>query len=195
MSLKFDSQGAYNEFIKLLEQELDGLFDIWKSDVLSKMLNSYYQKNAKASVEMHYDETKKSIITIFKANANVLADSFGTGSLMLDDNPIVKEYLSGPKGNKEGQINPARKGKTIVGRPAGTYKDIFGNVRTTKGTYKGINIENLNIKKEHRQKPFIYPTSPSNVIRDADKYLYSHLQDAYQRAVRRLNFSKFLIEY
>ena len=153
MGLKFDSKAAIEDFIVLLTDELSYAFLAWKNEVLINMQHPFYKKKGEVEAEINI-ETKK-IIAKLKANPFVLADSFGTGSLMLDDNPGFKEYKN------SGHWNPARKGKAIVGRPSGMYKDIFGNTHKTSGKFKGINIEGMKVNDSKNNTPYyITPTPP-----------------------------------
>ena len=118
-------------------------------------------------------------------NTYVLADSYGTGSLMLDNNPGLAEY------KKSDKWNPERKGKAIVGRREGEYINLFGRARTTKGTFKGKKIENMSFGTKYH----IAPTHPSYALQMAEQWLYkTYLPNAYKLAVKNINFSKYLIQ-
>lgn len=182
MALKFDINGLTNEILINLEKELQWVFETWENEVYSKLKYSFADE---AVIESELKKESKIIIAYLKANIYALADSYGTGSLMLDDNPGFQEYRNSDRWNK------ARKGKTIVGRPRGTYKDAFGNTKKSLGTMEGIPIEGM--KKWNGD--IIEPLSPSYALQDAEKFLYStYLPRAYKLAVKNTNFAKYLIE-
>lgn len=184
MGLKFDSKATIEDFIKILESELSIAFEAWKKEVESKVAHPYYKKNA--NVDYYIKKETNIIIGYLQSNKYVLADSYGTGSLMLDNNPGFQEYK-----NSE-YWNPARKGKAIVGRPEGKYIDIFGVQHTTKGTYKGKKIENMNFGTKY----YIAPTHASRALQQAEQWLYkTYLPRAYKNTMQRMNFNKYLIEY
>lgn len=69
---------------------------------------------------------------------NAIMDSFGTGSKMDTSNKYWDEYAMGS------MYNPSRSkqvGTPIVGRPQGSYKDIYGNDRFSTGKKSGYIIE------------------------------------------------------
>lgn len=189
MGLKFDSKAAIEDFIKILESELSIAFEAWKKEVESKVAHPYYKKNA--NVDYYIKKETNIIIGYLQSNKHVLADSYGTGSLMLDNNPGFQEYK-----NSE-YWNPARKGKAIAGRPSGMYKDIFGNTHKTSGKFKGINIEGMKVNDSKNNTPYyITPTPPSKALQQAEQWLYkTYLPRAYKNTMQRMNFNKYLIEY
>lgn len=191
MALKFDMQGLGNEILQKLSEQLSFACEAWEQDAYKYFRGFKYvyeNTNLKAEVETQIVKQTNMLITYFRANTIALADSYGTGSLMLDDNPGLADYM-----RDKSRWNPERKGKTIVGRRAGTYTDIFGQVHKTSGVFKGKPLENR--RGITGTKYFISPTSPSRAIQIADKWFYEkYLPRAYQLAVKSINFSKFLKE-
>lgn len=185
MALKIDINGLTNEILKKLEEQLDYAFIAWRTEVLDGLKHPFYGMDSRPEVEYEIKRQGKIIIGYLKANAYVLADSYGTGSLMLDNNPGLAEYKN------SGAWNPARTGKTIVGRKAGTYTNLFGRKRSTKGTFEGQNLENRSFGTDYH----IAPTHPSYAIQMAEEWLYkTYLPNAYKLAIQNINFSKYLIE-
>lgn len=185
MALRFDMNGLTNEILNKLEEQLDYAFIAWKTEVLDGLKHPFYGMDIRPEVEYEIKKQGKIIIGYLKANTYVLADSYGTGSLMLDNNPGLAAYRS------SGRWNPARSGKTIVGRKSGTYTDVFGRKRTTRGTFEGKNIENKSFGTSYH----IAPTHPSYAVQMAEQWLYkTYLPNAYKLAVRNINFAKYLIE-
>lgn len=186
MALKFDINGLTNEILNKLEEQLDYAFIAWKTEVLSGLKHPFYGMSERPEVEYEIKKQGKIIIGYLKANTYVLADSYGTGSLMLDNNPGLAEYKSSKR------WNPVRTGKRIVGRRSGYYTDAFGNPnRHSKGTMEGKNLENRNFGTDYH----IAPTHPSYAVQMAEEWLYkTYLPNAYKLAVQNINFAKYLKE-
>ena len=197
MGLKFDMEGLTNEILNKLEVQLQFAFIAWEKEALSRTNNKFYKNFSKADVEYEIKRQTKGIITYLKANTYMLASSYGTGSLMLSDNPGLRDYM------KSNRWNPLRRGKDILGRAKGTYTNAFGEKRNTSGAFAGVRIEGKRVFKGKRlpQDPvtsedyYIYPSPPSYAIQDAEKFLYkTYLPSAYKIAIQNINFSKYLIE-
>ena len=133
--LKFDKKGLANEIINKLEIELQSAFTEWKKYAMERNNGKFYENFADAEADFALKRYSEGIIATLKANPYMLASSYGTGSLMLDDNPLLQEYKNSDR------WNPLRKGKSIVGRKSGTYVNAFGETRKTSGAFAGINIE------------------------------------------------------
>ena len=190
MALKFDKQGLINEFLAKLEIELQSATDAWKNEALSKMRGikfAHDKEKIKADVEKEIKRKSNGIVVYLKANAVALADSYGVGSLMTSNNPGLQEYMNSKR------WNPARTGKTIVGRPEGYYTDIFGRRRHSTGAMKGRPLENrANITNTDY---YISPSNPSYALQMAEQWLYkTYLPRAYKLAVKNTNFGKYLKE-
>ena len=186
MALRFDMNGLTNEILKKLEEQLDYAFIAWRTEVLSGLKHPFYGMSERPEVEYEIKKQGKIIIGYLKANTYVLADSYGTGSLMLDNNPGLAEY------KRSKRWNPVRTGKKIVGRKSGYYTDAFGNPhRHSKGTLEGQNLENRSFGTDYH----IAPTHPSYAIQQAEEWLYkTYLPNAYKLAIRNVNFAKYLKE-
>ena len=79
-----------------------------------------------------------------------------------------------------------RTGKTIVGRPRGSYINIFGEQVSTWGNAAGVKLEGYVVE----------PSPPSKAIEIANQWLFqTYLPNAYKNAVSSINFSKYLEEY
>lgn len=183
MALQLDVQGLTNEILNKLEIELNWAFEAWETEAYSRLMDIEFAD--RAVIEAELQRQSNSIIAYLKANKFALADSYGTGSLMLDDIPGFQEYRN------SSEWNPARKGKAIVGRPRGKYKDFFGDTRISFGHKEGVNIEGL----EKYNGEIIEPRRPSYALQDAEKFLYkTYLNRAYKNAIDKINFAKYLIE-
>lgn len=110
--------------------------------------------------------------------AYAVMDNYGTGSKMsLEENPALDDY-------KNSELwNPARKGDGIVGRPKGSYTNIFGETQYSSGRKEG---ELLEIK---------YPPSPpSFAIETALRWIVADgtLQKEINNIVRNFDMSRFI---
>lgn len=186
--LKFDKQGLANEILMKLEIELQSALTAWKNEVIGFMNYNEFKKNANLDYEIQQEG--KTIIAYLKANTYVLADSYGTGSLMLLDNPGYQEYRNN-KGKEAGQWNPLRTSNTIVGRERGHYTDIFGRKHETSGSKAGDSLEGVTVREGYK----INPVAPSRAVEAGLGMLYrQHLPKAYELAIQKIDFSKYLIE-
>jgi len=183
--LKFDKQGLANEILMRLEVELESALTAWKNEVIGFMNYNEFKKNANLDYEIKLEGQK--IITYLKANTYVLADSYGTGSLMLLDNPGYQEYRNDRK-----RWNPLRTSNTIVGRERGEYDDIFGRHHKTSGSKAGDPLEGVTVRDGYT----INPVAPSRAIEAGLGMLYrQHLPKAYELAIKKIDIGKYLKEY
>lgn len=187
--LKFDKQGLANEILMKLEIELQSALTAWKNEVIGFMGYNEFKKNANLDYEIQEEGQK--IIAYLKANTYVLADSYGTGSLMLLDNPGYQEYRNN-KGKEAGQWNPLRTSNTIVGRERGHYTDIFGRKHETSGSKAGDSLEGVTVREGYK----INPVAPSRALEAGLGMLYrQHLPNAYKLAIKKVDIGKYLKEY
>lgn len=185
--LKFDKKGLANELLNNLVIELKWVLQAWENEVVKYMGNSEFQANA----DLDYEIKKESetIIAYLKANTYVLADSYGTGSLMLTDNPGYQAYRN------SNRWNPSRVNNAIVGRPEGEYVDVFGNKKSSSGYLEGINLEGTSLVAGSGYELHIEPVAPSKALEIAEEWLYkTYLPKAYSNAVKSTNFARYLIE-
>lgn len=184
MGLKLDYDRLIKDYLNYFYIELDVALKAWETEVYSHMNSKYLIKKG-AGVNTYIQKTKTRIIAYFEANSAALADAYGTGSLMNEkDNPLFNEYRNNKK-----LWNQARNGKTIVGRKSGTYVTIFGDKRTSKGTYEEEEIEG---KTFNGFKITAIP--PSNSIKIANQLLNTYLRQAYKNAINKVKFSNYVIE-
>ena len=182
--LKFDKQGLANEILMRLEVELESALTAWKNEVIGFMNYNEFKKNANLDYEIKLEGQK--IITYLKANTYVLADSYGTGSLMLLDNPGYQEYRNSDS------WNPLRTSNTIVGRERGEYEDIFGRHHKTSGSKAGEPLEGVTVRDGYT----INPVAPSRAIETGLGMLYrQHLPKAYELAIKEIDIGKYIKEY
>lgn len=191
MALKFNINGLTNEILSKLKQELEVACTAWEFEVMSKVRHNYFGEGTNPQVDHFLKKESNAIVAYLQANTYVLADSYGTGSFMLDNNPGLEEY-------KRKHWHSARHGKAIVGRKAGHYTDLFGRGHDTSGSFEGVNIEGKRVytrKNDNEKDYYISPTHPSYAVQLAENWLYkTYLPRAYKLAIDRVNFAKYLIE-
>lgn len=182
MGLKFDYNNLIKDFINEFYKELEIALNAWENEVYHYVKFDGSEVNQKAEVNTYIKRTENALIGFLEANTTVLADAYGTGTLMnITDNPLFKEYYK----KKEERWNPLRTNKTIVGRKIGGYIDIFGNQR------------HGSVKDNEKPKPikFVKPIPPSNSIKIANSLLdKTYIPAALRNARDKINFSKYLIE-
>lgn len=192
--LKINKKGMMEDFIKKFYDELDIALKNWKTDV-EKFSSGYIKSLGVPSAD--YNKimylANRMIVVYFKANPTLLADIYGTGSKINKSNPKFQAYWT-DRGNKQGQVNPARTSTTIQGRPKGPYTDIFGKTRISPGTKEGKNVE----------KGFIKPIDPNQEL--LDKYFgtaieignkffkTTYLDRAISNAIKSVKISNYIIE-
>lgn len=187
MALKFNIKGLTNELLKNLEVELNSALKNWKDEVYNNLRYGEFKSNA--DVDFEIERQSNIIIAYLKANTYVLADSYGTGSLMLTNNPGYQAYRNSER------WNPARRNNAITGRPEGEYVDAFGNKKYSWGALEGRNIEGMEFRAASGHVLKVEPVSPSKALEIAEKWLYqTYLPRAYKLAVEKTNFSKYLVE-
>lgn len=192
MGLKFDYNRLIKDFIDLFFVELEHALKSWEEEVnkYSMFYRFKVDKTGKIDAEVNSYVIKevKALRGFLEANPAALADAYGTGSLMnIKDNPLYQEYRNSD------QWNPARHGKEIVGRPEGSYTDIFGREKSSSGYLEGIKLENQRLG---RGKGFLIEAiPPSNSIKIADNLLYkTYLPAAIKNAKNKMKLSKYIIE-
>ena len=111
--------------------------------------------------------------------ALAIMDSYGTGSKMDMGNPFLGEYMG------SGAWNPSRYGSTIVGRPAGSYTNIFGETQESSGKMEGHDVEHV-----------YPPRAPSKAFQDALVWLKAgnRFHKRINECIQSFDFSKYFIE-
>lgn len=193
MALKFNYKKMMSDYITYFMSELDIALKAWeievKSGINSNFANSFSggktQKIPRAWVNSYVEYHSKVVKGFLEANTVVLADSYGTGSLMLEDNPGLAEY------KRSGLWNKDRKGNYITGREAGDYTDLFSRPRHTSGTFKGKILEGRKMNNGF----VIKPIPPSKSLQNAEMRLYkTYLPRALKNAIDKIKISNYIIE-
>lgn len=125
---------------------------------------------------------------------DAILESFGIGSLS-DRGP----YSQWEEYERSEFFNPSRKGKmNIVGRPAGTYTDIWGNTQESTGTREGQNLESKTgtTRKWYDKNGELHtlePKRPTYKIQNAEVWLMQNRETSMERRIRT-EVEKFFLE-
>ena len=186
MGLRLNYNRLIKDYLNYFYEELEFALEAWKQEVKNNIMSEFIKKHGNPQVNIYIEREEKALRAFLYANPGVLADSYGTGSLMnIQDNPLFQEYR-----NSEAW-NPARTGKKIVGRKEGEYIDAFGRKKYSSGHMEGVELEYTETGTGLQFEPI----PPSNVIKNANEWLYkTYLQVAYDNTLRKMNFSKYLEE-
>ena len=98
MALQFDKKNLLKDLLNNLQDELKSALSSWKKEVEDNMRYDEFRNNAEIDSEI--ERESNIIIAYLKANTYVLADSYGTGSLMLTNNPGYQEYRRSDRWNQ-----------------------------------------------------------------------------------------------
>lgn len=167
-TLKMDSVSMARDFknqIKIMAQEVTEQF-LKEFSKRSKSPNDFDKEDI-AMLE-NFIESK---VTFY---VNAILDSYGTGSKIDTSNEFLNEYQS------SSLWNPLRNSLTVVGRPQGSYTDIFGNEAYSSGRMAGMNLE---AAKKYS------PRNPSFAIQRAEDWIMSNTTTV-TKIINR-NISKF----
>lgn len=131
--IKINIDKLISDLVKYLIPVANGLANQMLGDMKARFRNSH----AKDDNDIEEAESDvQGLITSVVANfAFAIMDSYGTGEKMDSYNPNLNDYISSEL------WNTARgSGKSIQGRPAGQYINIFGESVTSKGELEGKTI-------------------------------------------------------
>ena len=131
--LQINKKALMNEIFNVFTVELFSMLENWRADVY-KFTGSVpsFVSSMKASYEIRKEANR--VVAYLKANPQLLATSYGTGSLMLLDNPGLEEYKRSKYWNKD------RRSNAVWGRAKGEYLNLFRGTIKTSGKYKGKNL-------------------------------------------------------
>ncbi len=111
-------------------------------------------------------------------------DNYGTGSMMDRSNPALQKYIGSEL------WNPQRFGYTVVGRPAGTYTNIFGEQVVSKGKLEGREIE----YPAYRGKYAFVPHPPSHALETTARWMTNgEIQNIVKSVLEKFPFHLFFI--
>lgn len=177
VTLTFDAYGCYQAMIdKLMEVANNIMKDFYQEAIYG--LDAKGKADSK-KIDAIIDTTTGYIEARCEFYANALMQSFGTGSRA---DTSLRSYWAEYKESR--RFNPKRPWTQIVGRPRGSYIDIFGEKRSTWGGKAGINIEGESwTDKKTGETVLIEPVTPKYSIQNAENWL---IRNAERRIDKRI---------
>lgn len=185
--LKFDADRLYADLVEHLMTVMDSINQQFFKEATSGLSAEGKADSdiEKAVLENEPDfmasEGTKFIIARCKFYAEALMDSFGTGSKAdTSSDSYWEDYRETANGNPK-YFNPLRTGTTVVGRPRGSYIDIYGKQQSTFGNYAGRSIEIKDAPADEKDSSWRFvPKSPSYSIQRAEDWF---LREGYSRKI------------
>ena len=173
MTLTFDSVGAWNYLVTCLVEASDGIMKWFVGEVSGAGSGSGLSGKGKADMDQGAAELIGGMMIVQQVAfyADAIAESYGIGSgADTGDFSFWNEYKSSFK-----WFNRARTGMTIVGRPLGSYKDMWGNAHKSLGLFEGKNLEGITFfDKELGREVTIEPVYANFAIQNAEKRFLQH---------------------
>lgn len=150
--LRFNRTKAMSGYRRAIRKAADQLLTELYDEIYNKMSTS----EGKSDIERMTANEEKLFKRMVIGYAHAIMDSYGTGSKMdTHYNEGLEEY------RKSSLYNPSRSGKTIVGRPKGSYTNIFGETVTSTGKREGKSVEG-----------FYEPQAPSYAFQRAETWFF-----------------------
>lgn len=175
-SLVFNWQAMYQDLTELLQQVINELVDEIYREATQGM-----SANARTDTEKEnatFEAMKMQIEGSCIFYANAIIESFGMGT-QADSSyrSYWREYSSG----NNPLWNPARRGKEIVGRPAGAYTNLWGEELESTGSKVGQPTGRRNGK------------APTFSIQNAEVWVIKDSETKIERRIE-VELSKFFAE-
>lgn len=185
-SLQFDSEKFYEDLVDHLLTVMDSINQQFFKEATNGLSSDGKADSdiEKAVVEDFSDYDAATGTKFINARCQFYADaimeSFGTGSKSdTSEDSYWEDYRATANGSPA-YFNPLRTGTTIVGRPRGSYINIYGEQKSTFGNMAGKSIEVKDAKNEEDKKWRVEPKSPSYSIQRAEDW---SMRDGYSRKI------------
>lgn len=202
-TLTFDVEGLAKALIERLIKVMDVLMEEFYNEATRGFSGKAKAdsvrigaKESDSTIHDAYDKVGKFIVARCEFYANAIIQSFGTGSAA-DTRPFVsywEEYRKMKQQEHGYLFNPDRKDSEIVGRPAGSYTDIWGKPRKSSGRARGRSLEGMIIADSQtgEEGPLI-PQNPTYSIQNAEKWINQNGQTKIERRIQ-VEVERFLAE-
>lgn len=165
MDVVFESEQMADGLIQVLIAETDNCVKVFIDEV-KQILNKGKDAIDSDKAQLVIEDGVQKITASAKFYADAILESYGVGSLAdTGANSYWDEYM------KSEYFNPARNSTTIVGRPFGHFKDLWGNDIQTLGRFEGVNIEGWSWTLKDGTEVKIDPKSPTYAIQNAEKWI------------------------
>lgn len=150
--LRFNKSRALSAYRKAIKKAADQLLEEFYNEISGKMNSS----EGRSDLSRMSRNEEKIFVRMVIGQADAIMDSYGTGSKM------DTHYNAALEAYKNSDLyNPARTDKTIVGRPKGTYTNIYGEQQQSSGKREGMPVEG-----------FYKPVSPSYAFQRAEVWFF-----------------------
>ncbi|MEE1493102.1 MAG: hypothetical protein UGF45_14150 [Massilioclostridium sp.] len=174
--LSFNATACTQGLQEAFKQMADELIEEYESETRQQMMTS----DGKDDISRGLSNDNRALLhREIIGGAWAIMDAYGTGSEMSLTNPALAEYRN------SSLWNPARNGSEIVGRPVGTYTDIFGEQKKSTGKKAGVNLEG-----------FYDTIPPSNAFEQALAWLRAgnRMETKFQKCISTFNFSRYFTD-
>jgi hypothetical protein len=184
----YDSTRASVALEKALETEIRGLIALVLQTAKSNV--RYYPE------VRNYLQGQLFVVANKMISGEVTADywqawleQFGKGSLMAgpDQNPGLMLYFNSDAWNRL----RSRSSRVVVGRPRGSYRSIDGKVRTSGGSYAGVDLEELAARGDIDKK--FAPTPPTFFLRVALQSNRNRILQGLARVIEEFPYHKYFV--
>lgn len=187
MKLVANYKGMLSEFKSVLLKNLNLGAETLEQDIKRYTSSSLEGLDNSPEVYAALREETNKLRIVIQGNMEFIVDNYGTGSLMLTDNPMYDEYKASKKWNR------VRKSNIIVGREAGEYTDIFNRQRSSSGQFEGEDLEGRTIQNPFGETIKIEPIQPSNALSKGIQWFYQDwFPEIYRKSIKEMNFAKYM---
>lgn len=180
--IKFDTPKMLIDLKKSLILTLTQL----QHEVLSDAENRMLTPEGRADITTgEIKEVAGIISAIIIEGPWAVLDEFGKGSTMDTQNKFLDQYRNSPF------WNPARSDLAIRGRPAGSYKNIFGETKISSGRMAGLDLERY---ADATGNPDYMPRPPSHALQTAMRWMANgRFQKAIASTLEVFPWGRYLI--
>lgn len=180
--IRFDSVRAINDLKKAIRLALVEL----RKEVLADAEGRMLTPEGRADIEAGPIEEVTEMITVLIIEGPwAVMDEMGKGSLLDSSNPFLEAYKNSPL------WNPVRKDHVVRGRPAGSYKNIFGETAHSTGRAEGRNLERIG---DITGNPYFMPHPPSHALQTAMRWMANgRFQTVIGQLIQAFPWGRYLI--
>lgn len=193
--LTFDADACIRALVERLIKVSDSLMNEFYMDATAPL--SAEGKKDSEREDAKYDSAKHIIESKCIFYVQAILESFGVG-WNADRSPesYWNEYTQ-----MTPTFNRARTSGTIVGRPKGNYRDIWGEERYSEGKNEGKNLQTLHLLDTRtgnyhqvwpsNQEP--WTTNPTHSIKNAEAWIHRDTETKVERRIE-MEVTRFLSE-
>ena len=168
MILSFDSVGAWNYLVTCLVEASESIMKWFVGEVSGAGTGAGLSAKGKADMDLKTAEIVGGMMLMQQCAfyADAIAESYGIGSgVDTGDMSFWGEYKASFP-----WFNRVRSSTRIVGRPIGSYKDMWGGNHKSLGLFQGVDLEGITyFDKEANQYVTIQPIQANFAIQNAER--------------------------